>query len=77
MRETSVGVAAGVALAGALPDLPYACGLATVAALDADVTSDPLVPAGGVLRRRTVTPDPSLLARYSISPTVAAQEARS
>jgi len=28
--ETSVGIAAGVALAAALPELPYACGLATV-----------------------------------------------
>ena len=27
--ETSVGIAAGVALAAALPELPYACGLAT------------------------------------------------
>ena len=77
MHETSVGVAAGVALAAALPELLYACGLATVAALDADVTTDPLVPAGGVLRRRAVTPDASLLARYSIGPTVATQEARS
>ena len=77
MHETSVGVAAGVALAAALPDLRYACGLATVAALDADVTTDPLIPAGGVLRRRTVTPDPSLLARYAVGPAVAAQEARS
>ena len=29
MMETSVGIAAGVALAAALPELPYACGLAT------------------------------------------------
>ncbi|WP_394326772.1 o-succinylbenzoate synthase, partial [Thermobifida halotolerans] len=28
--ETSVGLAAGVALAAALPELPYACGLATM-----------------------------------------------
>ena len=28
--ETSIGIAAGVALAAALPELPYACGLATV-----------------------------------------------
>ena len=28
MRETSVGIAAGLALAAALPELPYACGLA-------------------------------------------------
>ena len=32
--ETSVGIAAGVALAAALPELPYACGLATVQLLD-------------------------------------------
>ena len=30
--ETSVGIAAGLALAAALPELPYACGLATLAA---------------------------------------------
>jgi o-succinylbenzoate synthase len=77
MRETSVGVAAGVALAAALPDLRYACGLATVTSLDADVTTEPLVPAGGVLRRRAVTPDPALLARYSTTSTVPAQEVRS
>ena len=35
--ETSVGIAAGVALAAALPDLPYACGLATVQLLTDDV----------------------------------------
>ena len=35
--ETSVGIAAGLALAGALPSLPYACGLATVQLLTADV----------------------------------------
>jgi o-succinylbenzoate synthase len=77
MHETSVGVAAGVALAAALPDLLYACGLATVTSLDADVTTDPLIPTGGVLQRRAVTPDPSLLARYSTAPTVPAHEVRS
>jgi O-succinylbenzoate synthase len=64
MMETSVGIAAGLALAAALPELPYACGLATLSALAADVTRDPLVPADGVLRVRSVTPDPDLLARY-------------
>ena len=29
--DTSVGLAAGLALAAALPELPYACGLGTVA----------------------------------------------
>lgn len=47
--ETSVGIAAGVALAAALPELPYACGLATVALLTADVVADPLLPVGGEL----------------------------
>jgi O-succinylbenzoate synthase len=64
MMETSVGIAAGLALAAALPELPYACGLATLSALAADVTREPLVPADGVLRVRSVTPDPDLLARY-------------
>lgn len=55
--ETSVGLAAGVALAAALPELPYACGLATGALLDADVCSDPLVPVDGFLAVRSVNPD--------------------
>jgi len=64
MMETSVGLAAGVALAAALPELPYACGLATLGALAGDVTHDPLVPVDGVLRVRAVAPDAELLARY-------------
>jgi O-succinylbenzoate synthase len=47
--ETSVGLAAGVALAAALPELDYACGLATMSLLTADVTSAPLAAAGGAL----------------------------
>ncbi|MSO79099.1 MAG: O-succinylbenzoate synthase [Acidimicrobiia bacterium] len=67
MMETSVGLAAGLALAAALPDLPYACGLATAGMLAGDVTSEPLVPEHGVLRVRAITPDPELLARYAVS----------
>ena len=48
--DTSVGLAAGVALAAALPALPYACGLATMSLLDGDVTAAPLAEAGGELR---------------------------
>jgi O-succinylbenzoate synthase len=70
-----VGVAAGVALAAALPELPYACGLATATTLDTDVTTRPLTPEAGVIRRRAVTPDPSLLARYSTGSILATQEA--
>ena len=64
MMETSVGIAAGVALAAALPELPHACGLATLGALPGDVTRDPLVPVGGALPVRPVVPDPDLIARY-------------
>jgi O-succinylbenzoate synthase len=59
--ETSVGIAAGLALAGALPSLPYACGLATVQLLTADVAAEPLVPVDGVLPVRLPTVDPHAL----------------
>jgi O-succinylbenzoate synthase len=55
--ESSVGIAAGVALAAALPELPFACGLATVALFDHDVTGEPLLPVGGELPVRAVVPD--------------------
>ena len=47
--ETSVGIRAGLALAAALPELPYACGLNTVALLTDDVAEPPLLAAGGEL----------------------------
>lgn len=47
--ETSIGLAAGLALAAALPELPYACGLATTSLLDGDVVASPLVPVDGFL----------------------------
>lgn len=47
--ETSVGIAAGVALAAALPELPFACGLATVQLLADDVAREPLLPQDGSL----------------------------
>ncbi|MGI8948801.1 MAG: o-succinylbenzoate synthase [Ornithinimicrobium sp.] len=47
--DTSVGIAAGVALAAALPDLRHDCGLGTVALLQGDVTGAPLRPAQGLL----------------------------
>jgi o-succinylbenzoate synthase len=57
--ESSVGIAAGVALAAALPELPHACGLATVQLLTDDVVEDPLLPVDGQLpvRRPSVSPD--------------------
>ncbi|HEX8495755.1 MAG TPA: o-succinylbenzoate synthase, partial [Actinomycetales bacterium] len=47
--DTSVGIAAGVALAAALPDLPYACGLGTASLFEQDVVADPLRPLAGAL----------------------------
>ena len=48
--ETSVGLAAGLALAAALPELPYACGLGTTSLLEGDVVASPLVPVDGHLQ---------------------------
>ena len=62
--ETSVGMAAGIALAAALPELDYACGLATLSLLDGDVTSDSLTPADGYLPVVTTAPKPDLVAKY-------------
>jgi o-succinylbenzoate synthase len=66
MYETSVGLAAGLALAAALPELPWACGLGTASLLAADVVADPIVPVDGVLTVRRPVPDPELVERYSV-----------
>ena len=55
--DSSVGIAAGVALAAALPGEARAAGLATVRLLDGDVTSAPLLPTGGRLPVRRVNAD--------------------
>jgi O-succinylbenzoate synthase len=69
--ESSVGIAAGVALAAALPELPFACGLATVALLTDDVTSAPLLPVDGVLAVRR--PEPDRLEATAADPVTAAR----
>ncbi len=70
--ETSVGIRAGLALAAALPDLPFACGLNTVPLLAGDVTVQPLVAVNGQLPVRDVAVDPALLDRWQAPPDVAA-----
>jgi O-succinylbenzoate synthase len=62
--ETSVGLAAGLALAAALPELPYACGLATFLLLEGDVVAEPLCPAGGHIELRRPVPDGEALRRW-------------
>ena len=62
--DTSVGIAAGVALAAALPQLPFACGLGTAALFTRDVVTDPLVPVDGAIavpRAARSAPDPVAL----------------
>ncbi len=60
--ETSIGIAAGVALAAALPELPYANGLATVQLLADDVVGQSLTPVGGVLPVHRPVLDPERFA---------------
>lgn len=59
--DTSVGIRAGLALAAALPELPFACGLSTVELLAGDVTNDSLVPRAGSIALRENTIEQSLL----------------
>jgi O-succinylbenzoate synthase len=67
--ESSVGLAAGVALAGALPELPYDCGLATMSLLAGDVAAEPLASEGGTLPvRASVAPDPERLSAWETDP---------
>ena len=72
--ETSVGIAAGVALAAALPELPYACGLGTVSMFTSEVVDSPLLPVDGYLPVGRVQPSLNLA---TASPEItAAWEAR-
>ena len=48
--ETSIGIRAGLALAAALPELSYACGLNTVALLADDLAVEPLIAVDGVIK---------------------------
>lgn len=56
--DSSVGLAAGLALAAALPELRYACGLGTAGLLAGDVTTDVLAPIDGYLTVRHAAPHP-------------------
>lgn len=66
--DTSVGLSMGVALAAALPDLPYDCGLGTASLFTADVAVPPLVAAGGVLPTTPVVPDAASLDAHAATP---------
>jgi O-succinylbenzoate synthase len=74
--DTSVGLAAGVALAAALPALPYACGLGSGRLLVADVVVERLLPAGGMLPVARPVPDPDRLAELAAPERAAWWDAR-
>lgn len=69
--ETSIGVAVGLALAGALPALPFACTLGSGALLGADLVaaSRTLVAVDGFLPVAPMSPAPlpELLTRYAVT----------
>ena len=62
--DTSVGIRAGLALAAALPELTFACGLGTVELMAGDVTDDSLVPLAGSIPLRELTVDQELLDQW-------------
>jgi O-succinylbenzoate synthase len=66
--ETSLGLAAGVALAAALPTLDHACGLATRALLTADVAAPEVVPIDGFLTVTAPVVVPHLVDAVSAAP---------
>lgn len=66
--QTSVGLAAEVALAGALPRLDHACGFGTGALLTADVVDEPLVPVDGWIAVPRRAPEPSRLEAVAAAP---------
>lgn len=47
--DTSIGLSMGLAVAAALPDLEYDCGLGTASLFTADVVAEPLRPRAGAL----------------------------
>ncbi|WP_116204149.1 o-succinylbenzoate synthase [Amycolatopsis circi] len=70
--ETSVGLAAGLALAGALPELDFACGLGTMSLLRGDVCTETLSPVDGYLPVPRKAPEPDAYAEFAASPEVEA-----
>lgn len=56
--DSSVGLSAGLALAAALSELPYACGLGTASLLAGDLTTTGLQPVDGFIQVPDRAPEP-------------------
>jgi O-succinylbenzoate synthase len=69
--ETTIGLSAGLALAGALPELRFACSLGTRSLLAGDLVAAPrsLVPVDGHLPVAPMppAPDPGFLEQYAMT----------
>lgn len=63
--ESSIGMVAGIALAAHLPQ-EMVCGLGTVALLDGDLVTDPLLPNAGSAEVREVTLDLKRVAEFRL-----------
>lgn len=66
--DTSVGISMGAALAAAIPELDFDCGLATVALLETDVASEPLIAAEGSIPVRRVELNEDVLTSHAAAP---------
>lgn len=63
--DTSIGLGMGLALAAALPELDYDCGLGTGSLLAHDVTAEPLRAIRGEIAVRRAVADPGLLRAFA------------
>jgi O-succinylbenzoate synthase len=68
---SSIGLSAGLALAGALPELRFACGLDSTSLLSGDLVAGPrsLIPASGYLPVAPMppAPDPELVRQHALT----------
>lgn len=65
--DTSIGLSMGAALAGALPELEFDCGLGTASLLAGDVARPGLVVEAGSIAVGRVRADESLIEQYAAS----------
>jgi O-succinylbenzoate synthase len=66
--DSSVGLTAALALASALPEVPFACGLGSGQLVIADVTADRVLPVDGELTVRAAAPEPDTVMAVAMAP---------